>query len=292
MISKYGVKLSRKETCQQLQTALDKIYKWSKDNKLALNIQKCSVITFVRRETFISYNYNIEEIPLRRTSEINDLGILFDSELTFSRHISKVTNDAFRMLGFVIRNSKHFKNEQTFKTLYFSFIRSKLEYCSVIWSPTYHKFVKEIERVQIKFIRFLHFKLTGNYPNFVSYGELANLYGLSTLESRRCAAAITMLSNIINNSVETSSVICNKVLLRVPIKSDSRSSQIMYTPQARTNLMLHSPFYRMCYFTNKLCHLKTLDIFYNKSYKINKHVLELLVSVPNLARDIGLIYDL
>nr|CAH7722487.1 unnamed protein product [Callosobruchus chinensis] len=42
-----------------------------------------------------------------------------------------------KSLGFIIRNSRSFRNESALKTLYDSFLRSQLEYSSIIWNPIY-----------------------------------------------------------------------------------------------------------------------------------------------------------
>jgi hypothetical protein len=66
---------------------------------------------------------------------VRDLGITFDSKLNFSCHIDSITSAAYRLLGFVVRNSGEFCNLGTWLTLYNAIIRRKLEYASVVWVP-------------------------------------------------------------------------------------------------------------------------------------------------------------
>lgn len=121
-------------------------------------------MSFTRKKNPINYSYNIDGISLQRQTIVKDLGIYFDSELTFAKHILARTSEAIRMLGFIIRNCKQFNNLQALKLLYYSYVRSKLEYGSIIWSPYYQIHSNNVEQVQRKFLKFLLFKSTGQYP--------------------------------------------------------------------------------------------------------------------------------
>ena len=77
---------------------------------MQLNINKCKSITFTRKRTKINFNYNLNNINLDSVSEIRDLGVLFDAKLTFKSHINNVTNRAFKLCGFIRRQSSEFIN--------------------------------------------------------------------------------------------------------------------------------------------------------------------------------------
>jgi hypothetical protein len=68
--------------------------------------------------------------------ELRDLGVLFDTKLSFVPHINCVTAKASGLLGLVNRTLKEFSVE-AHKLVYCSIVRSVLEYASVVWSPTY-----------------------------------------------------------------------------------------------------------------------------------------------------------
>lgn len=63
-----------------------------------------------------------------RVSSIRDLGISLECNMSFSSHIHLIINRAFKMLGFIYRNTRHFKYKNTINVLYFSLIRSHLEF--------------------------------------------------------------------------------------------------------------------------------------------------------------------
>lgn len=55
---------------------------------------------FSRKVVIVKYNYIINNINHQRYTEVMDLGILFDSKLTFSNHIYSI---CCKLLGYMIR---------------------------------------------------------------------------------------------------------------------------------------------------------------------------------------------
>lgn len=76
---------------------------------------------------------------------ITDLGIIFDSCLTFKDHIDHIVNKAVRLIN---RQCKDFQNILVLIKLYCTMIRPVLEYCAVVWNPYYANNVNPIEAVQ------------------------------------------------------------------------------------------------------------------------------------------------
>jgi hypothetical protein len=142
-----------------LQSNLNKLVIWSKQNCLPFNINKCSIIIFTRLNNPILFNYSIDHKLLIRVNYIRDLGILIDANLSYSSRKNLVTNKAFKMLGFIYRNTKNFKKINSMKILYFSLVRSHLEFGSMFWSPNYALYINQIENVQYKFLKLICNKL-------------------------------------------------------------------------------------------------------------------------------------
>lgn len=136
----------------QLQNDLDLLSNWCKLNRLDLNIDKCKDMSFYRIRSPTHFNYTIDDIELTRVKIIQDLGVWFDEQLTFNRHIDFVTSKAYSMLGFVKRICKQFTNIQALKSIYFAYVRSYLEYASVVWHPYQLIHISRIESIQKKFL--------------------------------------------------------------------------------------------------------------------------------------------
>ncbi|KAG8222729.1 hypothetical protein J437_LFUL008125 [Ladona fulva] len=78
---------------------------------------------------------------------------------------------AQRMLGFITRNTKNFKNIQTIKILYCSLVRPLLELSSPVWSPYYSVHIKAHERIQNRFLKLINFKLVAFGVQFRILGQ-------------------------------------------------------------------------------------------------------------------------
>lgn len=138
--------------CEALQRDIDNVVKWSAQNRLEFNTNKCKTITFTRSYSPIAYPYSVEGVPLERVTQIRDLGLVLDTELTFNAHISELCDRAFKSLGFVMRQTVRFNEKNTIVTLYNAFVRSKLEYNAVIWNPHESKYKLMVEKVQKNFV--------------------------------------------------------------------------------------------------------------------------------------------
>ncbi|XP_072051737.1 uncharacterized protein [Amphiura filiformis] len=85
--------------------------------------------------------------PLRKLEEEKDLGVLFDSSLTFRKHVGAVTNKANRIVG-VMKRTFEYMDIPMFKTLYKTMIRPHLEYANCVWSPFLKGDINKLEKVQ------------------------------------------------------------------------------------------------------------------------------------------------
>jgi hypothetical protein len=139
----------------------------------------------------ITHKININEFEYRinnvKLARVVDLGITFDNnKLSFVPHINVVVTKAFQALGFVIRCSTHFRNIDTLKLLYCAYVKSKLENGSIIWDPSYQRYVDKVETIQRRFLKFLAFKTDGVYPERGSSQQnLLKRFGFLDLQTRR-----------------------------------------------------------------------------------------------------------
>lgn len=129
--------ISSPQDCLLLQRDIDNVDCWFRENKMSLNVNKCSVMTFSRKNNIIGYDYNINGVNLERKSEIKDLGVIFRSDVRFNSHFIGMVNRAYKSMGFIIRNGKSFELG-TIVRLYHALVRPHLEYAAQIWMPTAH----------------------------------------------------------------------------------------------------------------------------------------------------------
>ena len=117
----------------KLQNDLNILQKWCVNNRMMLNVKKCQTITFTNKTNYVKFDYHIEGTVLNRVSVIRDLGVVFDTSLTFRDHIDSIVTKAKKMLGFIFRMSKPFRKNGSVMLLFNALVRSSLEYCSTIW---------------------------------------------------------------------------------------------------------------------------------------------------------------
>jgi len=133
-----------------IQDDLDRLSDWCLSNGLKLNTAKCFKMSFSCSNIKINNDYYIAGDQVVEINRCQDLGLVFQPNLLFSSHIEYIYiySKALRNLGFLIRNTKGFKNELCLKTFYTTLVRPILKFCSVLWNPSQIGLVESVERVQ------------------------------------------------------------------------------------------------------------------------------------------------
>ena len=133
-----------------LQKVIDHIKEWCDQWLLPLNINKCFHMSYTSRlsiDTAYHINNTDSVSNIQKVDQIKDLGILYDSHLTFQDHIQEKINKAYSMIGLIKRNFIHM-DSRTFIMLYKALVRPHVEYANSIWSPYKKGDIEAIEKVQ------------------------------------------------------------------------------------------------------------------------------------------------
>jgi hypothetical protein len=70
--------------------------------------------------------------------------------------------------------------------MYCAYVKSKLGYGSIIWDPSYQRYVDKVETIQRRFLKLLAFKTDGVYPErSYSQQNLLKRFGFLDLQTRR-----------------------------------------------------------------------------------------------------------
>lgn len=261
--------ISSHTDCVALQDDITEIYRWATLNNLQLNIKKCNIFSFYRIRNVFMHDYTIGEDVLLRPDVISDLGVIFDTKISFNPHINSLIAKARSRMGFVIRSSRQFKDPYTLKALYCSLIRSVLEYGSIIWSPSYAIHIKRIESVQKRFLLFTLRNIFRNTARFdlPPYMDRLQLISLETLYSRRVSADLVFICKLIQGSIDLPETLA---LINFNARiNHRRQDNLIYLPTRRTNYGQQQPFYRMCSTFNR--YSSDFD-FHTNTQKIRKIV--------------------
>ena len=177
--TKISAKIRTHEDTKLLQKDLDKVYRWADDNLMEFNEKKFEKMTHGHTEGVLDGVYNTksgEEIHENRT--VKDLGVLVSKDVSFAEHIDDLVLTSKIKAGTLLRNFET-REAGPMIEMFNSYIRSRLDYCSLVWSPFRREEIDEIEGIQRNFTS----KIEGLEQ--LDYHERLKKLGLYSLERRR-----------------------------------------------------------------------------------------------------------
>jgi hypothetical protein len=118
---------------------------------LKLNISKTRVISFSRKTNTLFCDYKLCQSSITRTDSIKDLRVFTDSKLRFHNHVDYIVSQCIKLLGLVRTLTFSFSSLECLYVLYFTLVRSKLEYASVVWNSITTTDASNLERTLQKF---------------------------------------------------------------------------------------------------------------------------------------------
>lgn len=266
---KIFLKINTIEDCHKLQNDLDKLTEYYKCNRISVNIDKCTVITYNRKPRPICHTYKINNQIIKRVSDVRDLGVHLESKMLFNKHIDIAVSKAYWNLGFVFRVCKPFNDISCIKAVYFAYVRSILEFASIIWNPHYTVYKNDIERIQMKFIKYINYKKKVNFP---SYAEACAFHGIETLENRRKMLDMAFLHDIVNSTLDCSPLtsLISMVVPRRPPRHELYG--VFYVPGSKTNYGSNEYISRVTKYYNK--NFSSVDIYSMSKKRFKNEVMK------------------
>ena len=95
----------------------------------------------------IAVSKHLESLSLKTRAQVRNLGVLIDSDLTFSSHIKSITKTAFYQLKNISR-VKGFMSQTDQEKLIHAFISSRLDYCNGLLTGLPQKSIKQLQLIQ------------------------------------------------------------------------------------------------------------------------------------------------
>ena len=185
--------IQKPEDSQELQKDLFNVMQWSEKRQLPFNTSKCNVMHI--GNTNPGNKFTMERLPndvmIETVTEENDLGVTFDNELKFSKHIAVCVNKANQRVGLLRRNFKYL-DKKAFITVYKSIVLPVFKYCSTVWYTMYKKDSELIEKVQRRAT-----KLLPELKN-LDYSTRLRKLNLPSLVYRRERADVLQIYRIIH----------------------------------------------------------------------------------------------
>lgn len=202
------------EDIDKLKSDIKAISEFCEDNDLALNESKCKAVIYTRKKNPLMGIYTVNGVQIETIDEIKDLGIVFTKNFSFNTHIIKLTAECYRKLGFILRASRDL-NYDTSIILFNAYVRSKLEYCCVIWNPRTLTYTDMLEKIQKKFLRSIYLKTHGTYPFLVSYERQRIEFNITLLSKRRENAQILFIFSVLHGHITVPDIL-SAININVP----------------------------------------------------------------------------
>lgn len=183
--------------------------------------------------------------------------------------MESIIKKASKALGFVIRNAKEFRNVKTKIILYNTFVRSILEYCSVVWRPHYAVHTLRIERIQKRFLWHLSFSARRTKKE-QSYNARMQYFKILSLDRRRKLLDALFLHKIVTNKTDCPQIL-GCVRFYAPARMPRNKISPFCPPLRATVLGRNSPISRMTKIVNTCS--DHIDIHNDSMSKIYKTIL-------------------
>ena len=206
-----------------LQNDVTSILGWAKRNNMQLHEQKFELLvhragpsTGLESLPFTShlYTYEVsEEVLLSPTNELKDLGVRISSDLSWKPQIGVVMSKSRSMAAWVLSVFKS-REPEVMMTLYKTYVRTQLEYCSILWHPLTVEDIETIEGVQRTFTS----KIVGLSDK--NYWERLEILNLMSLQRRRERYIIIMMWKILNGFVPNDMGIESRLSGRLGLKAE------------------------------------------------------------------------
>jgi len=116
------------------QSISNSVYSWSVNWQLLISSKKCNIVSIGKANiNSFKYQYYLGHEHIITSASMSDLGVLIDSSLHFSDHITNITDKAHQRACLIHRCFSS-KDRSMLVKAYITYVWPLLEYNSPIWS--------------------------------------------------------------------------------------------------------------------------------------------------------------
>ncbi|GFR88296.1 reverse transcriptase-like protein [Elysia marginata] len=173
----------------RVQATVDKVFKWSQDWGLTINLNKTVTTKFSlkTKQRDVILTMNGQPLPTEDTPTF--LGITLDKRLTWKPHIQKINQKAIRRSQIMkkLSDTKSGANSKILRQVYQGYIRPVMEYASPAWSTTATSNLTSLSKTQNQNLRIVLGAIKSTPTK-----ELHKQAEMDTLENRREQRTLTL----------------------------------------------------------------------------------------------------
>ena len=142
---------------KKLQTDLNSLENWSENNGLSASEEKTTATVFTHRRNYANIDLYIKGKKIKTENSVRYLGIIFDKNLSFNKHIESIENSCNKNIGLFKRLSGTSwgmgKSELTI--LYKSLVLSRILYASTVLSGISKTNLTKLKQIQYSFLKII-----------------------------------------------------------------------------------------------------------------------------------------
>ena len=181
-------------TSLKTQENLDNIAQWTDLNKMKINEDKTKYMVFSRSETEVATRLAVNSRTIDRIEETKLVGVWLDTWLDWSKNSKEICKSAYARMTMLTKLRYVGVPTDDLLNIYILYVRSLLEYCSVVWHSTLTvEQSHSIENVQKVCLRVI----LGD--QYTGYEDALEHCGLERLSERRQAKCLKFgLKNLLH----------------------------------------------------------------------------------------------
>ena len=134
---------------QRFRDCADSVSRWMSSNRLKLNPSKTELIWFYNGRRQLSFVENDIELFGNRIAPVHtvrDLGVMLDSKMTMSQHVSRVCQNCYFQIRLIRRLGKALSVESKLLLVH-ALVPSRLDYCNSVLARLPWSLVQQLQSV-------------------------------------------------------------------------------------------------------------------------------------------------
>uniref|UniRef100_A0A672SSK0 Reverse transcriptase domain-containing protein n=1 Tax=Sinocyclocheilus grahami TaxID=75366 RepID=A0A672SSK0_SINGR len=127
---------------------IDEINSWMCENFLQLNKEKTEVIAFGNKDEVLKVNAYLDSRGLTTKNQVRNLGVILETDLSFSSHVKAVTKSAYYHLKNIARIRGFVSSQDLEKLVHAFIITSRVDYCNGLLTGLPKKTIRQLQLIQ------------------------------------------------------------------------------------------------------------------------------------------------
>ena len=199
------------------QEVIGKICDWTSTNKMKLNEEKSHYMIFSRSNTEFATRLTMNNKTLDRTEEVKLVGLWITTYLDWQKNTHEICRKAYARMTMITKLKYVGIPLEDLIDIYILYVRSALEYCSVVWHSTLTKEQStDIENVQKLCMKIILGR------EYTSYDDSLIKCGLEKLSTRRESRCLKFGLKSLLHPVHSQLFPVNPHVISAPYGSSSR----------------------------------------------------------------------